>query len=145
MANQIHLIVYNLRFIYPRRDHSFFLAMNDFFLKVKILAEFWRIISRGKLAGDFILARPVQEFEKRFAEYCGAKYALGVASGTDALILSLKACGIGPGDEVIVPSVSFFSTAGAAAWVGARPVFVDVDLQTPNIDVLKIEGAITPK
>ena len=92
-----------------------------------------------------MLGREVQEIETKLAKFCGAKYAFGVASGTDALILSLKACGIGPGDEVITPAVGFFSSASAIAWVNATPVFVDVDLETFNIDVSKIEAVITPK
>jgi len=92
-----------------------------------------------------MLGKAVQEIEAKLADYCEAKYAFGVANGTDALILSLKACDIGPGDEVITPAVGFFSPAAAIAWVNAVPVFVDVDLGTFNIDVAKIEAAITPK
>lgn len=116
-----------------------------FLFKLKVLNEFWRLISQGKVIGDFILAKPVQEFESKLAEYTWTKYALGVASGTDALILSLKACGIGPGDEVIVPALSFFSTAGAVSWVNARPVFVDVEERSMNIDPAKVEKTITQK
>ena len=111
------------------------------FLNLKILLAFWDIIRRK----DFVLGRAVQEIETKLAAFCGAKYAFGVASGTDALILSLKACNIGPGDEVIVPAVGFFSSAAAIAWVNARPVFVDVDSGTFNMDVSKIEAAITPR
>ncbi len=119
--------------------------MNELFLKLKIINALAGIVLKGKNVGDFILGKPVQIFERALAEYTGAKYAFGVASGTDALILSLKACGIGPGDEVIVPAVSFYSSAGAVSWVNAKPVFVDVSIKDHNIDVSKIEKAISGK
>lgn len=119
--------------------------MNELFLKLKIISALAGIIFKGKNIGDFILGKPVQIFEEALAEYTGSKYAFGVASGTDALILSLKACNIGPGDEVIVPAVSFYSSAGAVSWVNAKPVFVDVSPKDHNIDVSKIEKAISPK
>lgn len=119
--------------------------MNELFLKLKILNELAKVIFKGKNIGDFILSKPVQIFEKALTEYTGSKYAFGVASGTDALILSLKALGIGPGDEVIVPALGFYSTAGAVSWVNAKPVFVDVSLKDHNIDVSKIEHAVNPK
>ena len=111
------------------------------FLNLKILLAFWTVIRQK----DFILGREVQEIETKLAKFCGAEYAFGVGSGTDALILSLKACDIEPGDEVVTPTVGFFSSASAIAWVNATPVFVDVDLETFNIDVSKIEAVITPK
>ncbi len=95
-------------------------------------------------SGDFTLGKPVTEFEERFAKLCGLPYAIGVGSGTDALILSLKILGIGPGDEVITTPNTFISTVGAIAMVGARPVFVDNN-QEYTIDVDKIAQAITPK
>jgi len=119
--------------------------MNELFLKLKIINALAGIVLKGKSVGDFILGKPVQIFERALAEYCGSQYAFGVASGTDALILSLKALGIGPGDEVIVPAVSFYSSAGAVSWVNAKPVFVDVSPKDHNIDVSKIEKAISPK
>ena len=85
-------------------------------------------------SGRFILGSLVEEFEKRAAEYCGVGHAIGVASGTDALLLSLRALGVGPGDRVIVPSFSFFATAGVVHNVGATPVFCDIDPKTFNID-----------
>jgi len=121
------------------------LDMNELFLKLKIINALAVIVLKGKNIGDFILGKPVQIFERALAEYCGSKYAFGVASGTDALILSLKALGIGPGDEVIVPAVSFYSSAGAVSWVNAKPVFIDVSPKDPNIDVSKIEKAVSPK
>src|SRR3989338_7387577 len=76
-------------------------------------------------SGDFTLGKAVAEFEERFAKLCHLPYAVGVGSGTDALILSLKIIGVGPGDEVITTPNTFISTVGAIAMVGARPVFVD--------------------
>ena len=75
--------------------------------------------------GDFTLGKAVSEFETLFAEACKAPFAIGVGSGTDALILSLKALGIGPGDEVITATNTFIATVGAIAMTGARPVLVD--------------------
>ena len=93
---------------------------------------------------DFTLGRYVELFEKEFCKYQKSKYAIGVGSGTDAIFLSLKALGIGKGDEVITPTYSFYATAGAIATSGAKPVFVDIkdDL---NIDENKIEKRITKK
>lgn len=119
--------------------------MNEILLKLKIINALAEIVLRGKNIGDFVLGKPVQIFERALAELCESKYAFGVASGTDALILSLKALDIGPGDEVIVPAVSFYSSAGAVSWVNAKPVFVDVSSKDHNIDVSKIERAINSK
>jgi dTDP-4-amino-4,6-dideoxygalactose transaminase len=94
--------------------------------------------------GDFILGQDVTKLEEEFAAYCGTKFAVGVDSGVSALELSLRALGVGPGDEVIVPAHTFTATAAAIAFSGARPVFVDVNPVTWNIDVTKIEDAITP-
>lgn len=95
-------------------------------------------------SGDFTLGKPVVEFEERFAALLGAKYAVGVGSGTDALFLSLKALGIGPGDEVITAANTFVATAGAIETTGAKVVFVDCD-EKSVIDVSKIEAAVTPR
>jgi dTDP-4-amino-4,6-dideoxygalactose transaminase/predicted dehydrogenase len=92
---------------------------------------------------NFILGEPVAQFEKSFAEFCGAKYCVGVASGTDALYLSLKALGIGSGDEVIIPANTFVATALAVSYTGATPILVDADEATFNIDLTKIEEKIT--
>jgi dTDP-4-amino-4,6-dideoxygalactose transaminase len=95
-------------------------------------------------SGRFILGETVATLEKELAEFCGVKHAIGVASGTDALHLALRACGIKPGDEVITSPFSFVATAEAIAYCGARPVFVDIDPKTFNIDPDKIEKKITP-
>jgi aminotransferase EvaB len=100
---------------------------------------------RGHLArADFILGASVERFERRFAALCGAEYAIGVNSGTDALFLSLKALGIGPGDEVVTAPNSFVATAGAIVATGARPVFADVGSDY-NLDPSRVADAITAR
>jgi len=91
---------------------------------------------------QFILGPEVRTFEAELATFCGARHAVTCASGTDALVLALRAMGIGPGDAVICPSFTFCATAEVAALVGATPVFVDVDAATFNIDANRIAGAI---
>jgi aminotransferase EvaB len=95
-------------------------------------------------SGDYTLGKPVIEFEKRFADLIGARYGIGVNSGTDALFLSLKAIGVGTGDEVITTPNTFIATVGAIVSSGARPVFVDITDEF-TIDPELIEKAITPK
>jgi len=95
-------------------------------------------------SAQFTLGPAVEEFERRFAVLCGARFAIGVNSGTDALVLILRALGIGPGDEVITAPNSFVATAGAITLVGATPVFVDV-ADDYNINPELIEWAITPR
>lgn len=95
--------------------------------------------------GMYIGGRAVADFEKKFAEYIGVKHAISVNSGTDALIIALKALGIKEGDEVITTPFTFFATAETVAMVGATPVFVDVDEATYNIDPSKIEEKITER
>lgn len=98
------------------------------------------------LAGaQYIIGENVKSFEQEFADYTGVKHAISVANGTDALIISLKALGIGEGDEVITTPFTFFATAESISAVGAIPVFVDVRLDTFNIDENKIEEKITAK
>lgn len=96
-------------------------------------------------SAKYIMGENVIEFEKEFANYIGVKHAISVGNGTDALVLSLKAMGIKEGDEVITTPFTFFATAEAISAVGAVPVFVDVDKETFNIDVRKIEEKITNK
>lgn len=96
-------------------------------------------------SGNYILGPNVQALEKEIAQYCGTKFAVSVANGTDALVLCLDAYGIGPGDEVITSPYSFFATAEAISRVGAIPIFVDIDEASYNIDYKKIESNITKR
>lgn len=93
---------------------------------------------------QFILGPEVAELEERLADYTGARYCIGCASGTDALMMSLMSLGIGLGDEVITTPFTFVATAETISLLGARPVFVDIDFRTYNIDPQLIESAITP-
>ena len=96
-------------------------------------------------SGHFILGPQVTKFEESIATYLGVNHAIGLASGTDALVLALRALNIGAGDEVIIPAYTFFATAGTVMSVGAKPVFVDVDPQSYQIEVNKIAAMITSK
>ena len=101
---------------------------------------------RGVLESTaFALGPAVADFEAKFASYCTTEHAVAVNSGTSALHLALLAAGIGAGDEVIAPAMTFVATASAIDYTGARPVFVDVDPATCTMDVGKIEDAITPR
>lgn len=101
---------------------------------------------RGVLeSGTFILGPQVAALEQEVARYLGVRYAVGVGSGTDALVLSLRALEIGPGDEVILPAFTFFASAGAILLAGAKPVLVDIDPETYCIDVAQLEARITPR
>lgn len=110
-----------------------------------IKSEIDTAIARVVDSQRFILGPEVESFEKEAAAYCGIKYAVGVASGTDALILSLKAFGIGEGDEVITTPFTFFATAESISLAGAKPVFVDVDSKTYCINPSLVEDKITKK
>jgi dTDP-4-amino-4,6-dideoxygalactose transaminase len=94
-------------------------------------------------SGQFVLGKFVSEFEQNTAKYLGIKHAIGCASGTDALQVALMALGIGPGDEVITTSFTFVATVETIALIGAKPVYVDIESDTFNIDSAKIEAAIT--
>lgn len=93
----------------------------------------------------FIGGPQVSACEEEIAEYCACRHGVGVTSGTDALLCGMMALGIGPGDEVIVPSFTFFATAGSVARLGAKPVFVDIDPDTYNVTARTIEPALTPR
>jgi dTDP-4-amino-4,6-dideoxygalactose transaminase len=94
--------------------------------------------------GSFVLGSELAAFEEEFAAYCGAQYCAGVASGTDALLLALRALGVGPGSEVVTVPFTFFATIEAIVLAGAKPVLVDVDSTTRCLDVSLLPGAITP-
>ena len=96
-------------------------------------------------SGGYILGPKVADFEKQFADYCGAKYSVGVGNGTDALVIALLAAGVGQGDEAITTAMTFVSTAEAIAQVGATPVFVDIQPEVYTMDPSKLEAAFTDK
>jgi dTDP-4-amino-4,6-dideoxygalactose transaminase len=110
-------------------------------LEAELREAFLRVLH----SGHFILGPEVERYEKMVSGFTGAKHALGVSSGTDALLLALMALGIGPGDEVLCPSFTFFATAGCVARVGAKPVFVDSDPILFNLDVDDAERRTTPR
>ena len=110
-------------------------------LKADIDAAILGVLESGK----YTMGPAVSKFEGEFAQYMGMKHAIGLNSGTDALWLTFLALGVGPGDEVITTSNTFFATAEAVWLVGATPVFVDCEPDTRNMDVTKIEEKITPK
>ncbi|MCK5138679.1 MAG: aminotransferase class I/II-fold pyridoxal phosphate-dependent enzyme, partial [Thermodesulfovibrionia bacterium] len=110
-------------------------------LKVELDDAFRSVFEKGY----FILGENVRLFEEEFADYSDAKYAVGVGSGTEALHLSLRACGVGPGDEVITVPNTAVPTISAISSAGARPVFVDISSDTYAINVEKIEEKITER
>jgi len=110
-----------------------------------IKEEIDRAMRRVVESTAFIMGPEVSAFEEAFAAYCEAQYAVGVGSGTAALFLALKACGIGPGDEVITTPFTFMATAETISQAGARPVFVDIDPVTYNLNPELIEKVITPR
>lgn len=107
--------------------------------------EWFSMISESGGRGSWILGPNVHAFEKEVAEFVGTRHAIGVANGTDSLYLSLRALGIGPGDEVITTPYTFFASSEVIDMVGAKPVFVDIEADTFNIDPTLVEQAITPK
>lgn len=117
------------------------LAAQQARIKDKIDANIERVLAHGK----YILGPEVAELEEKLAAFVDAKHCISVANGTDALQIAQMALGIGSGDEVIVPGFSYIATAETPALLGARPVYVDIDPQTYNMDPKKLEAAITPK
>jgi dTDP-4-amino-4,6-dideoxygalactose transaminase len=107
-------------------------------IRAEVMMEVERVIESQR----FILGEDVERFERNFAAYCRVEHAIGCASGTDALELALLALDIGPGDEVLTVPYSFFATAGAILTIGAKPVFVDVEPDTFNLDVAKLGAAL---
>lgn len=110
-------------------------------LKAELTEAFERVLH----SGQFINGREVEKFEAAAAAVAGTRYAIGMSSGTDAILVALMALGIGPGDEVICPSLTFFATAGCIVRVGARPVFAECCEECFNIDAAGIEALITPR
>lgn len=110
-------------------------------LNQEIESAFSRVFSNS----NYIMGEECRSFERDFADYCGASYCVGCGNGLDSLTLSLRALGVGAGDEVIVPSNTYIATALAVTYAGAVPVFVEPELETFNIDPVLIEDAITPK
>lgn len=104
-------------------------------IKKEVLAEIRKVCD----SQHYVLGKNVKSFEQEVADYCGSKYAVGVASGSDALLLSLMAAGVGPGDKVITTPFTFFATVGSIAILGAEPVFVDIDPRTYNMDPASLE------
>ncbi|MEK6802014.1 MAG: DegT/DnrJ/EryC1/StrS family aminotransferase [Nitrospirota bacterium] len=110
-------------------------------IRKDLLAAMERVLDQN----NFILGREVSELEEQVAAYSGTRYAVGVSSGTDALLAALMALDLKPGDEVITTPLSFFATVGAIVRLGAVPVFVDIDPVTYNLDSSRIEAAVTPR
>src|SRR5262249_36013732 len=121
----------------PLFDTSTTLARID----AEIRAKVNEVIDRGA----FVLGPEVRAFEGEFAAYVGSRHAIGVANGTDALIIALRALGVGPGDEVIVPSFTFYASAEVIPLIGARPVFCDVDPETFLMTAETVKAVLTPK
>lgn len=102
-------------------------------------------VAKVMASGHFILGENVTELEREVATYCGARFGVGVANGSDALHLALLALGIGPGDEVVIPAFTFFATAGAVSRVGATPVFADINPCSFNLDPNSFAQSVTPR
>jgi dTDP-4-amino-4,6-dideoxygalactose transaminase len=110
-------------------------------LKAAIAGRVEAVIDRGV----FVLGPEVAAFEAELAEYLGARHVIGVANGTDAITIALRALGVEPGDEVVVPSFTFYASAEAIITAGARPVFCDVDPATRNVTLETVKAALTPR
>lgn len=110
-----------------------------------VYAELKQVFDRVLNSSSFILGKEVEDFERAFSKYCGSKFVIGVNSGTSALHLALKVLDLGPGDEVITTPFTFAASAWAISYVGAKPVFVDIEPDYFNIDPAKIEKAINKK
>ncbi|MCL4368351.1 MAG: DegT/DnrJ/EryC1/StrS family aminotransferase [Actinobacteria bacterium] len=108
-------------------------------------AEIHAAIDRVLPSGRYTLGPILEEFERQFATYCGTTHAVGMSSGTAALQLALAAMGVGPGDEVITQANTYVATAFAVSYLGAKPVFVDVEPEHGNLDVAQLESRITPR
>jgi len=106
-----------------------------------ILARITEVVARGR----YVLGPEVAAFEQELASYLGVRHVVGVANGTDAITIALRALGIRPGDEVVVPSFTFYATAEAVATAGARPVFCDVDRDTRNVTPESVHAVLTPR
>jgi dTDP-4-amino-4,6-dideoxygalactose transaminase len=96
-------------------------------------------------AGRYVLGPEVEAFEREFADYLGVRHVVGVANGTDAITIAIRALGVRPGDEVVLPSFTFYATAEAVASAGAQPVFCDVDPETRNVTPETVRSALTPR
>jgi len=110
-------------------------------IRDEVLAAITRVCDSQR----FIMGPEIASLERELAALIGVNHAVAVSSGTDAILLALMALGIGPGDEVVTTTYSFFATAGCIARVGAKPVLVDIDPVTYNIDTSAVEAAITPR
>ena len=117
------------------------LAAQQARIKDQIDQNIQKVLAHGK----YILGPEVTELEEKLAAYCGAKYCISVANGTDALQIAQMALGVGHGDEVIVPGFSYIATAETPAVLGAKPVYVDIDPRTYNLNPEELEAAITPR
>jgi dTDP-4-amino-4,6-dideoxygalactose transaminase len=110
-------------------------------LRDEMMAAIERVVASGR----YILGPEVNTFEAEFADYCGARYGVGVANGTDAITIALRAMGVGPGDEVVVPSFTFYASAEAIPPTGATPVFCDIDPETYCVTAETVRSALTPR
>jgi len=134
--------------LHPRSNPSTLEAIPVLDLKAQYLSireEIKSAIEKVLESQHFILGPEVENLEREIAAYVDSGFGVGVASGTDALILALRTCDIGPGDEVLCPSFTFIATADAVSLLGGKPVFVDIDPKTFTIDPSKIERAVSPR